>query len=27
MIALFNERVDAIFVDGIEQPRTWTPWS
>ncbi len=27
MIAFFNERVDAIFVDGVELPRTWTPWS
>jgi uncharacterized protein (DUF427 family) len=27
MISFFNERVDAVFVDGVEQPRTWTPWS
>jgi uncharacterized protein (DUF427 family) len=27
MVAFFNERVDAIYVDGKEVPRTQTPWS
>jgi uncharacterized protein (DUF427 family) len=27
MVAFFNERVDAIYVDGKEMPRTQTPWS
>jgi uncharacterized protein (DUF427 family) len=27
MIAFFNERVDAVFIDGVEQPKAWTPWS
>jgi len=27
MVAFFNERVDAIYVDGTEIPRTQTPWS
>ncbi|MDQ6637390.1 MAG: DUF427 domain-containing protein [Candidatus Dormibacteraeota bacterium] len=27
MIAFFNERADAVFVDGVEQPPRWTPWS
>lgn len=27
MIAFFNERVEAIFIDGVEQIKTWTPWS
>lgn len=27
MVAFFNERVDAIFVDGVEVPSTQTPWS
>jgi uncharacterized protein (DUF427 family) len=26
-VAFFNERVDAIYVDGKEMPRTQTPWS
>ncbi len=26
-IAFFNERVDALYVDGIEQPKPKTPWS
>jgi uncharacterized protein (DUF427 family) len=27
MVAFFNERVDAIYVDGKEMPRTQTAWS
>jgi uncharacterized protein (DUF427 family) len=27
MVAFFNERVDAIYVEGKEMPRTQTPWS
>jgi uncharacterized protein (DUF427 family) len=27
MICFFNERVDALYVDGIEQPIPKTPWS
>ncbi|MDQ6877171.1 MAG: DUF427 domain-containing protein [Candidatus Dormibacteraeota bacterium] len=27
MVAFFNERVDAIYVDGKEMPRTQTGWS
>ena len=27
MVAFFNERVDAICIDGEEMPRTQTPWS
>ena len=27
MVAFFNERVDAMYVDGKEMPRTQTPWS
>ncbi len=27
MVAFFNERVDAIYVDGKEMPRTQTPWT
>ncbi len=27
MVAFFNERVDAICIDGKEIPRTQTPWS
>jgi len=27
MVAFFNERVDAIYVDGKEMSRTQTPWS
>jgi uncharacterized protein (DUF427 family) len=27
MVAFFNERVDAIFVDGVEMPRSQTMWS
>ena len=27
MVAFFNERVDAVFVDGVEVPSPWTPWS
>ena len=27
MVAFFNERVDAIYVDGKEMTRTQTPWS
>ena len=27
MVAFFNERVDAIYVDGKEMPRTQTMWS
>ncbi len=26
-ICFFNERVDALYVDGIEQPKPKTPWS
>lgn len=27
LINFFNERVDAIFVGGVEMPRPHTPWS
>jgi uncharacterized protein (DUF427 family) len=27
MVAFFNERVDAVHVDGTEMPRPVTPWS
>ena len=27
MVAFFNERVDAIFVDGVEMPRSQTMWN
>jgi uncharacterized protein (DUF427 family) len=27
MIGFFNERVEAIFIEGVEQIKTWTPWS
>jgi len=27
MVAFFNERVDAIYIDGKEMPRSQTPWS
>jgi uncharacterized protein (DUF427 family) len=27
MVAFFNERVDATYVDGTEMPKTQTPWS
>ncbi|HVS48579.1 MAG TPA: DUF427 domain-containing protein [Candidatus Dormibacteraeota bacterium] len=27
MVAFFNERVEAIYVDGKETPKTRTPWS
>ncbi len=27
MICFFNERVDALYVDGVEQPKPKTPWS
>jgi len=27
MICFFNERVEAIVVDGEAQPRPTTPWS
>jgi uncharacterized protein (DUF427 family) len=27
MVAYFNERVDAIYVDGREVPKVWTVWS
>jgi uncharacterized protein (DUF427 family) len=27
LISFFNERVDAIFVGGVEMPRPQTPWS
>ena len=27
MVAFFNERVDAIYIDGEEMPRTQTQWS
>lgn len=26
-ISFFNERVDALYVDGVEQPKPKTPWS
>ena len=26
-ICFFNERVDALYVDGVEQPKPKTPWS
>ncbi|HZU87904.1 MAG TPA: hypothetical protein VE993_01475 [Stellaceae bacterium] len=26
-LAFFNERVDAILVDGVAVPRPLTPWS
>jgi len=26
-ICFFNERVDALYVDGVEQPKSKTPWS
>ncbi|MFC1866035.1 DUF427 domain-containing protein [Chloroflexota bacterium] len=27
MVCFFNEQVDALYVDGIEQPKPRTPWS
>lgn len=27
MLYFFNERVDALYVDGVEQPKPKTPWS
>jgi uncharacterized protein (DUF427 family) len=27
MLCFFNERVDALYVDGVEQPKPKTPWS
>ena len=27
LLCFFNEQVDTIFVDGVEQPRPVTPWS
>ena len=27
MICFFSERVDTLYVDGVEQPKPTTPWS